>query len=95
MREITVQEQKLVAGGFGPAGAALGAATAAAGHLGYAATSGNFSFGGFLRDVAIGAATGAVLGPASSAARAYFAPRVAGVVGSGFGWADPRMKWRN
>ena len=93
LRDLTEQEEARIAGGFGPAGAIFGGTVSAAGYLGHAATSGRFSAYGFLEAVVSGAAVGFVTGPAGSAVRAYFAPRVAATIGAGFGMRDPRSKF--
>jgi class IIb bacteriocin, lactobin A/cerein 7B family len=64
------REIELVSGGFGPAGAAVGAAIGAAGYLGHAVASGEGSVGGLLGATATGAATGFIAGPIGSAAEA-------------------------
>ena len=58
-----------------PVGALQGTAVAASGRLGNAAKTGELSWTELARDVAIGAATGAILGPASHVARFYYALR--------------------
>jgi hypothetical protein len=90
--ELSKEEQDKVVGGWGPPGAVFGGFVSAAGYLGHASTSGRFSTGDFFEAVMIGSVTGAILGPASSAARAFFAPRAAGTIGAIFGLADPRSK---
>lgn len=89
MREITDREVEAVGGAWGLPGAGVGALSGAAGYLGYAATSGNFSWYDLGYNVVLGGATGAVSGPVG-AARAYFLPRVAGSVGAIGGRMDAR-----
>ena len=93
--ELSKEEQGKVVGGWGPPGAVFGGFVSAAGYLGHAATSGSFSAYGFLESVVSGAAVGFVTGPAGSAVRAYFAPRVAASIGATFGMGDPRSKFIN
>lgn len=76
MRELNIEEVEEVSGGFGPAGAAFGGVTGAAGYLGNAATSGNFSWSGLATATGTGAATGAVGGAPASAAARYVIPRI-------------------
>lgn len=94
MRQLCECEIDEVQGAWGPLGALQGAAVAATGHLGNAATTGDLSWSELARDVAIGAATGAILGPASHVARFYFAQRAAGVIGASAGLADTRFGFR-
>ena len=76
MRELNVKEIQEANGGFGPAGAGLGAVIGAAGYLGSAATSGNFSWGGLGAATAAGGLSGAVGGPIGSAAARFLLPRI-------------------
>lgn len=76
MIELNVNEMTQVNGGIGPAGAGFGAFVGAAGYLGSAATSGNFSFGGFAAATSAGAASGFVGGPAGSAVARFLLPRI-------------------
>ncbi|MCY1392048.1 hypothetical protein D3C76_355740 [compost metagenome] len=66
MRELTILDAELVSGAVGPGGAAIGAVSAAAGYVGYAAATGEGSFTGLVGNVALGAAVGFVTGPASA-----------------------------
>lgn len=84
-RELTFEETEKVSGG-NPVGAAVGAAAGAAGYLGNAATTGDFSLKGFAIATGSGAVTGG-LGPAGSLA-AYVAPRVSFFGGAAIGRAD-------
>lgn len=76
MRELNVKQIQEVNGGFGPSGAGLGAVIGAAGYLGSAATSGNFSWGGFGAATAAGGLSGFVGNPVGSAAARYLLPRI-------------------
>ena len=83
MRELTVRETEKVGGGWGIAGAAVGALTGAAGYLGVASTSGHFAWRELGYNVITGAVGGAIGGPLG-AARAYFMPRAAFGMGAVF-----------
>lgn len=93
--ELSKGEQGKVVGGWGPAGAIFGATVSTWAYLGYASTSGVFSWQQLSRDVVLGAAGGFIAGPASSAARAFLAPRVVGTIGAIYGAGDPRSKFMN
>ncbi len=85
MQEISIESTKQVNGGFGPAGAGFGAIVGAAGYLGGAATSGNFSWGGLASATAGGAISGAVGGPVGSTIARYVLPRVSFATGAATG----------
>jgi hypothetical protein len=72
-RELSFDEMELVTGG-NPAGAAVGAAAGGLGYLGGAATSGEFSWGGFGTSIAAGGLAGGTMG--ATAFGAYAAPRI-------------------
>lgn len=76
MRELNMQEIGKISGGVGPGGAIFGGATGAAGYLGNAATSGEFSFTDLAIATGTGAATGFVGGKPASAAARYLIPRI-------------------
>ncbi len=84
-RELTPEETEQVTGG-NPVGAVVGAVTGAAGYLGTASTTGEFSVGGFALATGTGAISGS-LGGVSMAAR-VIAPRVSFLGGAGVGIAD-------
>ena len=91
MRELTQNELSNVRGAWGVPGAGLGAFAGAAGYLGFAATSGTFSWGQLGVYTAGGALTGAIGGPVG-VVRAYFMPRAAfgvGAVASGISTGGP------
>ena len=81
MKELTQNEVGNVRGAWGVSRAGLGAFAGAAGYLGYAATSGTFSWGQLGVYTAGGALTGAIGGPVG-VVRAYFMPRAAFGVGA-------------
>ena len=70
MKELTQNEVGNVRGAWGVSRAGLGALAGAAGYLGYAATSGTFSWGQLGVYTAGGALTGAIGGPVG-VVRAY------------------------
>lgn len=82
MRELNTREIHEVSGAVGPIGAAFGGVTGAAGYLGNAATSGNFSWGGLGIATGTGAATGAIGGAPVSAAVRYAIPRITAAGGA-------------
>lgn len=84
MRVLTVRESRHVHGAWGLAGGGVGAFTGAAGYLGRASTSGQFSWGGLAEATLIGGVLGAISGPAG-VVRAYFMPRAAFGMGAAFG----------
>ena len=87
MRELSLREVEDVSGAVGPAGAATGAVIGAAGYLGGASTTGEFTWGGFFTATAVGAATGFVSGP-MGAARAYVVQRLSFFGGAAVGYVD-------
>ena len=85
MRELTVRETQRVSGGATIIiNGGIGALTGAAGYLGTASTSGEFSWGGLANAAVSGAILGAISGPAG-AIRAYFMPRVSFGLGAIYG----------
>lgn len=81
MRNLVEAEMIQVSGGWGHAGAAVGAASGAAGYLGQASTSGQFSWGALASATVTGAGLGAIGGPVG-ARTAYLAPRIAAAGGA-------------
>lgn len=81
MRNMTNSEIMLVNGAWGPSGAVVGGISGAAGYLGSAATSGQFSWAQLGVYTAGGAVQGAIAGPVG-ARTAYFAPRIAAATGA-------------
>lgn len=84
MRQLTIEETQKVSGGVGPAGAVVGALTGAAGYLGAAVTSGQFSWRGLAYNTGAGAVLGAIAGPVG-AVQAYLLPRAAFAMGAAYG----------
>lgn len=82
MEKLTAYEVERISGGVGPVGSAFGALTGAAGYLGQASTSGNFSWGGLATATGTGAATGFVGGAPASAAARYLIPRITAAGGA-------------
>lgn len=83
MREISLRDLEVVAGGFGPAGAAIGAVTSAASYIGHATTSGEGSISDFILYTAGGATVGFFTGGVGGGAVRSIAQ---GVVGSLVGY---------
>lgn len=73
MKELSISELELIAGGYGVHGAIGGAVVGAAGYIGYEGASESGSFNGFVGAVAAGAATGFIAGPAGVYANAAVA----------------------
>ncbi|WP_313054767.1 hypothetical protein [Pseudomonas lopnurensis] len=68
MRELSMRDMEIVSGAVGPVGAAIGAASAAAGYIGYATARGEGNLSDFLGTTAMGALGGFVAGPAGATA---------------------------
>jgi hypothetical protein len=85
IRELTLDEMDQVNGG-NPIGAAIGAATGAAGYLGTASTTGEFSVGGLAVATGTGALSGGFSGVGMLAR--YAIPRISFFGGAGVGLAD-------
>ncbi|MGK8204800.1 hypothetical protein ACRS8P_19425 [Burkholderia cenocepacia] len=65
MREISIQDLKVVSGAVGPVGAFLGGLGGGASYLGQASVTGQASPGGFASAIVAGAALGFFTGPAT------------------------------
>ena len=85
IRELTLEEMEMVSGG-NPIGIAVGAATGAAGYLGTASTTGEFSVGGLAVATGAGAASGAFGGVGALAS--YALPRISFFGGAAIGAID-------
>jgi len=81
MRTMTNEEIGKVSGAWGPAGAVVGGVSGAAGYLGAASTSGQFSWRQLGTYTVGGAIGGAVAGPVGARA-AYLAPRISAATGA-------------
>ncbi|MDH0730579.1 hypothetical protein N5F23_20965 [Pseudomonas sichuanensis] len=73
MKELTITELELIAGGHGVPGAIGGAIVGAATYIGFEGVSEGGSFNGFVGTVATGAVTGFIAGPAGVYANAQVA----------------------
>lgn len=78
MRELSIEEGELVGGGVGPVGAVIGGISGGAAYAGSAIVTGSGSLGGFASGVAIGAASGFLLGPAGMSATQVTASTIVG-----------------
>lgn len=86
MRKISIKNFELVAGGFGPVGAAVGAATGAVGYVAERMAAGEEAdLGDLAATAGIGAATGFVSGPLGANALRTGAAAVVGLNGAFYG----------
>lgn len=65
MRELSIQEMKVVSGALGPVGAAIGGLGGGATYLGQASVTGQASLSGLASAIVAGAAAGFFTGPAT------------------------------
>jgi hypothetical protein len=97
MRELKIEELKIVSGANGPIGAAGGAIVAGASYAGYAIGNGTGSMAGFAGAAAAGAAAGFIVGPASypgiiaGAEVGFHAGMIGGAIESGISNGSPSV----
>ncbi|MCP3429706.1 hypothetical protein [Opacimonas viscosa] len=88
MQTLTQYDTNNVSGGFGLPGAGFGGFLGGISYLGSASTSGSFSWSGFGTAVAVGAASGAIGGPAGNAVIKYGLSKVSFYGGAAQGLAN-------